>query len=264
MNPMKNYDAIIVTGASRGIGYAVAEDLVSLTRRLFLWARAESVHELAKALSSPETSCYGIQTDLGDPSAVEQAAQSLELGQDAKSIAVVLAGGTLGEPGGVLTAPLECWAECFLTNLVGNVALLRGLASHIRRAETLRVVFFAGGGAAYQYPLFQPYAASKVAVVRTAENFAAELRELNSRDVSVIALAPGAVETAMLSAVRAAGGSVKTAVDISEPVSFIRRFLATDNQQHLSGRFIHVRDDVWSGDSSLRLMPDGLKLRRIE
>ena len=108
----------------------------------------------------------------------------------------------------------------------------------------LRVAFFAGGGAAYGYPEFSGYALSKVATVRAAENIGLEFeqREINA---SIIAVAPGAVDTEMLATVIAYGGVVKTKTDISEPVSFVRRFLLDQIPSlELNGRFIHVRDDV--------------------
>jgi len=123
-----------------------------------------------------------------------------------------------------------------------------------------RIIFLAGGGAAYGYPIFSAYALSKTAIVRQVENTAMEFAN-KIDDFSIIALAPGAIETEMLRKVRAAGAKIKTTADISEPVEFIDRFLRMDrnNATKLSGKFIHVRDNLESED-----LPEKWLLRRIQ
>jgi NAD(P)-dependent dehydrogenase (short-subunit alcohol dehydrogenase family) len=125
-----------------------------------------------------------------------------------------------------------------------------------------RVVFLAGGGAAYAYPLFPAYACTKASLVRAAENLHEDLR--HKGDFSVVCLAPGAVDTDMLAEVRAAGAEVRTTAPVEEAVAFITAFLHSPNTA-LSGRFVHVRDswnDVLSG--GFRPAPDHWKLRRVE
>ncbi|MDA8150760.1 MAG: SDR family NAD(P)-dependent oxidoreductase [Nitrospiraceae bacterium] len=128
--------------------------------------------------------------------------------------------------------------------------MVKSCAQYIDNGAKLRAVFFAGGGAAYGYPEFSGYALSKVAVVRSVENLAMELVS-KGVDASVIALAPGAVATDMLSKVVAHGGVIKTRTDISEPTNFVRRFLSDEfDSKALNGRFLHVRDSIGEIDFS--------------
>lgn len=148
-------------------------------------------------------------------------------------------------------------------NLNGNFAVLKGLLPKMIENKFGRIVAFAGGGAAYQYPLFKAYSASKTAIVRTVENLHEEFKGYG--DFSIVALAPGAVETDTLRSVRKAGAEVKTVVDISEPVTFVREFLESE-RCNISGSFVHVRDN-WRYylNSNNQLSQDSLwKLRRIE
>jgi len=173
---------------------------------------------------------------------------------------LVLCAGVLGKPVGIETVTIQDWMNVFGVNLFGNIAVLQALLPQMKKTQYGRVVFLAGGGSAYGYPLFTPYALSKVAIVREVENIAIEMKD-KIKDFSIIALAPGAMETEMLEKVREAGAEVKTTVDIQEPVEFIKKFLGMSRKEavKLSGKFIHVRDDLSSRNKKNKWL-----LRRIE
>jgi len=80
-------------------------------------------------------------------------------------------------------------------------------------------------------------------------------------NVTINIIAPGAVETAMLAEVRKRGGEVRTVTKIEEPVKLVH-FLCSAESGHISGRFIHARDNYT--DASLFESKDMLKLRRTE
>ena len=146
------------------------------------------------------------------------------------------------------------------TNLFGNIALIKAFLPAMIKNKYGRIVFVAGGGAAYGYPLFSGYALSKVAIVRAVENLSLEMKD-KIKNFSIIALAPGAMETRMLEEVRKAGAEIKTTVDIQETASFIKNFLSMKSKEanKLSGKFIHIRDNLESED-----FKDKWLLRRIE
>src|SRR5262249_42046965 len=154
------------------------------------------------------------------------------------------------------------WLRTFQTNLLGNLAVLQALLPRMLEAQFGRIVMFGGGGAAYAYPLFGGYAASKVAVVPVVENLAEELK--TKGDFSVACLAPGAIDTDMLDTIRKAGGEVNTPADISEPLRFIEAFLGC-SECPFTGRFVHIRDDwqKWLDHPSSKLHPQQWFLRRI-
>ena len=130
-----------------------------------------------------------------------------------------------------------------------------------KESRSGRIVNFGGGGAAYAYPDFLPYALSKVSIIRMTENMASELKIEGFKDIFVNSIAPGAVKTQMLEEVLSKGGIVKTTVDISEPIALIK-FLILNNNPNINGRFIHSRDDY--NDIELFDDPENLMLRRIE
>lgn len=122
---------------------------------------------------------------------------------------------------------------------------------------------FSGGGAAYSFPIFPAYSASKTAMVRITENINEDLK--GKGDFAIVCLAPGAVETEMLKEVRLAGAEVKTVVEISEPLTFVQEFINAKSCS-FSGSLVHVRDN-WKDylNSNKSLGEDThWKLRRIE
>ena len=171
---------------------------------------------------------------------------------------LVNAAGVLG-PGGPFTSiSMSEFADTIAVNLLGSCNFMHAALPLMEAKAFGRIVNFAGGGAAYSYPNFTPYGTSKAALVRFTETLADEIL---AEDVTVNIIAPGAVETAMLVEVRSRGGEVRTTVAITEPVALVH-FLCTEEARHISGRFIHVRDDYRRRD--LYAQKEMLKLRRIE
>jgi 3-oxoacyl-[acyl-carrier protein] reductase len=257
-------DLIIISGASKGIGNNIANDLSNYCNNLIGISSSNKIKEIK--LSNNNCNYYPIQIDLTDYNVVQSALeQSLSFYKLAniKRIGIILCGAMLGQHGGLLNnlCDLETWDKQFKCNVLGNLAIIKAYQKLIETGSKLRIVFFAGGGAAYGYPDFSGYALSKVAVVRAVENISLEFKSLNY-DASIIALAPGAVETDIFKEVVAHGGFIKTKTDISEPTNFVRKFLLDEfNSKKLNGRFLHVRDDIENLDIE---NDDMLKLRRIQ
>lgn len=175
-------------------------------------------------------------------------------------LAIILAAGALGTSGSLKDVDLSEWEYIYRTNVLGNLAILKVFLKNIELTGFARIVFISGGGSAYGFPLFGGYSLSKVAIVREVENISLEFtNKLN--DFSIIALAPGAMETNMLRKVREAGAEVRTVVDIGDTAQFIKNFTEMPflPARALSGKFIHVKDDLNSPD-----FKDKWMLRRIE
>lgn len=250
-------DLLVVTGGSRGIGASIATECAPLASQSVLIGSSELIH--AKAQSCPNA--ISVQVDLAHFEDAKSKVVSAIGNSRPMSIGVALCAATLGSPGGLLDGRLDEWERAYKCNVLGNLAVLSAVLSVMPQGASLRVVFLAGGGAAYGYPEFSGYALSKVAVVRAVENIGLEFTS-KGLDASIIALAPGAVETDMLKTVIAHGGSVKTRTAVSEPTMFVRKFLTNGfPSSQMNGRFIHVRDaiqdDISLGDSHF-------KLRRVE
>jgi short-subunit dehydrogenase len=256
---MQKFDLLIISGASKGIGHQNALDLAPITKTVLAIGSSAAI----KDEKFPEN-IVTLQLDLENFLDVERAVTDMFDLSSALKIGVVLCASQIGAHGGIFESSLEDWERLFKINVLGNLAILKTVINHTPSNFFLRAAFFAGGGAAYAYPEFSGYALSKVATVRAVENIGLEFekKEINA---SIIAVAPGAVDTEMLATVVSYGGMVKTKTDISEPVSFVRRFLLDlIPSRELNGRFIHVRDDVSQILNSGKGKPDLFKIRRIQ
>ena len=256
---MAELDVLIISGASRGIGNKIAIDLAPITKSVIAIGSSGLINN--KKFSE---NTIKLQLNLENYYDVGLTVQGIVELNSALKIGVVLCASQIGTYGGIFESNLEGWDRLFKINVLGNLALLKAVIEKMPSSASLRVAFFAGGGAAYAYPEFSGYALSKVATVRAVENIGLEF-EQKDLNASIIAVAPGAVDTEMLATVLAHGGVVKTKTDISEPVSFVRRFLLDQiPSRELNGRFIHVRDDVDQILDSSQDKSDLFKLRRIQ
>jgi NAD(P)-dependent dehydrogenase (short-subunit alcohol dehydrogenase family) len=232
----------IISGASRGIGKAIAEDLKSLDHKFILLSSKDIDFKNYLEVYKRTTSRLGCFSDI-------------------EQINLILCAAQIG------TAKILSVEECnklYKINVLGNLAVIKAASKYKIR---MRIVWFAGGGAAFPYPEFFAYSLSKIAVIRAVENFS-----LTLENCSIIALAPGAVDTDMLKTVLDAGCEVRTRTDISEPVNFVRKFITDEfDSVLLNGMFLHVRDDLSELKHKMVKLNCGwenprniYKLRRIE
>ena len=236
---MKYPDAVIITGASRGLGKAVALDLLDKGVMIIGLSRTNP------KIDNPNFFWMNIDLSASPFYYANYLKYRLDTTLEmwsAKNIGIILCAGITGKPHGLIDSDLDLdkWSEVYQTNVIGNLVVIKCLLEHMINVAYGRIVFLSGGGAAFGFFEFSAYALSKVAIVREVENLAIELS--SKGNFSVVALAPGAMETDMLNEMRKVGVMPKTTVDIQEPINFINAFLQSKNQC-LNGRFIHVRDN---------------------
>ena len=251
---------IVVTGAGRGIGRAVALDLATRTSAsLLLISRTENAAATAEACNRVRPgSARSLAWDLADwPS--RQAEFAALVREAAGPLALVHAAGVLGPTGVFAGNDLGAWWRALEVNLGATVRLTHAVLGRMIADAAGRIVLFAGGGAAYGYPQFSSYGTAKAALVRFAETVA---MELGTQGPLITIIAPGANDTDMLAEVRKAGGFVKTTVSIDEPCRLVYRLL-TEDTRGLNGRFVHVRDD-WDAASAAAFGDDQWRLRRVQ
>jgi NADP-dependent 3-hydroxy acid dehydrogenase YdfG len=234
-------EVLLVTGASKGIGKHITDTLASEFLDVFAIASSDLIYR-----NSSRYNIHPIKFNIENINETDGLLSGVINVQKYNRIAVVLCASQIGPPGGLFDdkSKLKDWDQIYKINVLGNLSILKFVVANMQPDASLRVVFFGGGGAAYAYPEFSAYALSKVATIRAVENIGMEFIN-NKMNASIVALAPGAVETDMLAKVVARGGVIKTRTHISEPAAFVRNFIFDlINSLGLNGRFIHVRDDL--------------------
>ncbi|SEF28255.1 NADP-dependent 3-hydroxy acid dehydrogenase YdfG [Amycolatopsis pretoriensis] len=171
----------LVTGASRGIGKAVAHQLAP-THRLLLGGRdASALETLAKELPGAKPWLV----DLTDPTSLERAVA------DIQSLDVLVHSAGVAKLGRVEEATAQAWRDNFEVNTLAVVELTRLLLPALRTARGHVVVINSGAGRNAR-PGWSPYAASKFAVRAFADALRKEEPELR-----VTSVYPGRTDTDM-------------------------------------------------------------------
>lgn len=253
-------DLVIVSGASKGIGLNIVKDLSIIANTIIGIGSSDKINNVE--LPSDRKSLFvPCRMDLTNYDDVEKSLGRIMSCFNPSNLSIVLCGASIGEFGGLFASNLSEWNKLYKCNVLGNLAVIKACEKYIKTIKS-RIVFMGGGGGAFGYTDFSGYALTKAATVRTVENIGMEF-DVNKYDASIIALAPGAVDTDILTKILASGGTVRTRTSIEEPTNFVRKFLLDEfDSKNLNGRFVHVRDDMSINLSDAN--PDLFKLRRIQ
>lgn len=183
---------VFITGASSGLGLALAQQYASQGARLGLVGRrAEALTRLAASLPG-EHRTYAL--DVRDRAALHAAAQDfLAFAAGRVDVVVASAGisaGTLTEEGG----DFEVFKAIFDTNVLATVATFEPFIAPMRAAGAGRLVGIASVAGVRGLPGAGAYSASKSAVVTYCESLRLELA---ASGVRVVTIAPGYIDTPM-------------------------------------------------------------------
>ncbi len=182
----------LVTGASRGIGAAIAVAFAAEGAHLVLTARTtgglEEVDDRIRAIGGSATL---VPLDLRDPERIDDLAGALYQRWGHLDILVGNAGelGVLSPLGHI---PPKVWGEVVDVNLNANWRLIRGLDPLLRAAAAGRAIFVTSGVARGVFPYWGAYAVSKAALEILVRLYAAEIADT---PVRANLIDPGIVRT---------------------------------------------------------------------
>lgn len=182
---------VIITGASRGIGRAVAEMLAADYQLALVARNPASLQELAGSLAE-RTVCRAYPVDIADPEAVQTVAAAVLKDFDGAYGLVNNAGVT--QDGLLVRMSPQSWQVPLDVNLNGTFYFTRAVAPSMMRAREGRIVNISSviglTGNAGQ----ANYAASKAGIIALTKSVA---KELGGRNVTCNAVAPGFIRTDM-------------------------------------------------------------------
>jgi NAD(P)-dependent dehydrogenase (short-subunit alcohol dehydrogenase family) len=183
--------AVLVTGASSGIGRACALYLDGVGHRVFAGVRTQAAAESLRRAASDRL--VPVQFDVTDAEAIDAAVESIESVLDGRGLVGVVNNAGVAHGGPLEYLPIEEWRAQLEVNVVAQVAVTKATMPLLRRSRGT-VVFIGSVGGRVGTPLLGPYVASKFALEGIAESLRHELRPWGLR---VVLVEPGAVKTAI-------------------------------------------------------------------
>jgi 3-oxoacyl-[acyl-carrier protein] reductase len=238
----------LVTGASRGIGRAIAVALADAGFRLGVnyRARAKDADSLVEQIRVTGGDARALCADVSDPGAARSlVAATLDafgrLDVLVNNAGVHLPGVRLADVGA------EDWERLLRVNLSGPLYLMQAVLPHMRARGTGHIVNLSSN-VTQRFPAAAgPYTASKSALEALTRILA---REEGPHGIRVNAVAPGPIETDMLAESMAVMGPERTRAFVEsvplrrkghpEEIAAVVRFLVSDAASYLTGQVIYV------------------------
>lgn len=166
----------LVTGASRGLGYATALKLAEAGAEIIATARTQGgLEELDDAIKGMGGKATLVPLDLNSPDGIEKLAEAVGKRWGKLDILVANAGAL-----GVLTPaaqiPSKTWNEVLATNLIAPARLIRAFEALLKASDAGRAVFVTSGvGSRRAKAYWAAYGASKAGLDNLVQSWAQEL-----------------------------------------------------------------------------------------
>lgn len=222
---------IIVTGASRGIGRAVAQRFIEAGDNVTAWSRSGD---------APEGSAIAASLDVADSDAVNEAAKTAIEQFGPVSAIVVNAGIT--RDGLAMRMSDEQWHEVVRTNLDGAFFCTRSVLPSMIKNRSGSVIFIGSVSPFLGVPGQANYAATKAGVMGLARSLSSEVA---SRGITVNVIAPGLIDTDMTMELGDGRDALLSRVPLGRignvsDVAGCAFFLASDESRYITGTVIRV------------------------
>ena len=184
----------LVTGASRGIGRAIAVGLASLRRvdRRQSPARSRDCKERSRRSAKPAARPKGYAVDVSKSEDVQRAVEEIE--SKFQRIHILVNNAGITRDGLVLRMEDSAWQDVIDTNLKGTFLFCRAVGACMMRGRYGRIINISSVSGLMGNPGQANYSASKAGVIGFSKTIA---RELASRNITVNVVAPGFITTDM-------------------------------------------------------------------
>ena len=197
MTPPLSGRIAVVTGASRGIGYAAALALARAGAHVVAVARTVGgLEELDDAIRAGGGSATLVPLDLKDHDGIARLAAALN--ERYRRLDVLIGNAGIGGPSSPLShVEPKAWDDVMAINVTANWQLIRHFEPLLKASDAGRVVFVSSGAAHNARAYRGPYGVSKAALEALARTFAAETQ---STPVRVNLFNPGPTRTGLRAA----------------------------------------------------------------
>jgi 3-oxoacyl-[acyl-carrier protein] reductase len=237
----------LVTGASRGIGRAIAMELarVGFVVGVNYLSRQDQAEGTVATITAGGGEAVALQADVADPQAVDRMFAALDR-HFGRLDALVNNAGIGGRIESLTAIDDATWRRTLAVNLDGAFYCLRAAVPRLRAAGGGRIVNISSGAAKTGGLIGAHYAASKAGLLALTAKAA---RELARDGISVNAVLPSVIETEMLGALANSAEArerLRAQFPIGrfgrpEEVAQVVRFLLVEAPGYLTGEFLSLR-----------------------
>ena len=244
---MSDQKVAIVTGASRGIGFAVAEGLAKAGYNLAICStREETVNASAEKLRALGAQVLPVVVNVTDGDAVKAFVQSVvkEFGR----LDVLVNNAGITKDGLAMRMKADDWQAVIDTNLSSVFYASQAALKPMMKARAGRIINISSVVASMGNPGQLNYCASKGGIDAMTRSLA---QEVGSRGITVNAIAPGFIATAMTDELGDdAKKSLETRIPLGrlgspEDIAASVLFLAGDGGSYISGQVLHVNGGMY-------------------
>ena len=225
---MKDLNKIVITGGSSGIGLDLIKNFLN-----------QSFKVLCLSRNKPKINHKNLNFIKIDLSKKKNLIKKKREIVKFNSKYLICNAANLGEINYIENISLEKWEKSFFLNLFSHIYLTKFCLTSIKK-QNGAIFFLAGGGAASSFKKFSSYSLAKTAVVRFAENLAAESNNL----FYSFAITPGPVKTKLMLKTLKHGHKIKKdRIAESNKCIELVNFLIKSKKKFLNGKYIHVNDN---------------------
>ena len=240
-------EVALVTGASRGIGQAIAATLAARGATVIGTATTtEGAARISERLNSIGAKGEGRALDVRDAATVEALVE--DIGKKFAPVGILVNNAGITRDNLMLRMKDEEWQDILDTNLSAVYRLSKAVLRGMLKARKGRIISISSVVGLTGNPGQANYAAAKAGIIGFSKSLA---REIGSRGVTVNVVAPGFIETDMTQSLgdevkqallqQIALGRLGTPQDIAEAVAF----LASPAAAYITGETLHVNGGMY-------------------
>ncbi|MDH3537574.1 MAG: 3-oxoacyl-ACP reductase FabG [Gammaproteobacteria bacterium] len=237
----------LVTGASRGIGRAIALALGAQNATVIGTATSQNgADNISEALAANKVKGSGMVLDVADSASVAQCLKQVTAAYGAPDILVNNAGITRDNL--LMMMKDEQWDEIINTNLSSVFRMSKSVLRAMMKKRAGRIISISSVVGATGNPGQTNYAAAKAGLVGFSKSLA---REIGSRGITVNTVAPGFIDTDMTRELSAEQRETLTGqiplkrLGSAEEVAAVVVFLASPAAGYITGETIHVNGGMY-------------------
>jgi 3-oxoacyl-[acyl-carrier protein] reductase len=237
----------LVTGASRGIGKSIADDLGAAGATVVGTATSESgAEEISARFAAAGINGRGVVLDVSDRESAAVLVKDIAANEGAVTVLVNNAGITRDNL--LIRMKDEEWDSVISTNLAGVFSLSKACLRGMMKAQGGRIINIASVVATMGNAGQSNYAAAKAGIIGFSKSMA---REVGSRNITVNVIAPGFIQTDMTDAL---GDEARDALQSQIPLGRLGQpadisntvlFLASGAGAYITGATLHVNGGMY-------------------